>query len=239
MIEISAISNDGQEKSLTVSPSHGVVRVKKTSHGVVRVKKTSHDIEVVPATMIRVNDRLKFVSEEEVSFLTVTSSIKKHKTSKTILFTEDGTVLANGIHAATSCGVGEVSDLAEFKDKLKVDAANAVCFEQLMSDPSTVDKITPNMYGEVYASDYYEYIVQKCTGKSAADALNELLLFADHLPTSMSKDSAFLLNTLLNAEGIPSAEAINYSPYLCDDCADPYVNQTVLAARMEAMSKVE
>lgn len=206
-IKIEAITQTGETKIISVSDSHGIIRV-DASVGAV----------VTPAEYIHPGD-IVMVDSSNDSHAKVISAKKYDMTSRIVLYTEDGTVIANGIHAATSCGVGDEMILEKYKLKHEKESDLKQCAEDMYADRDALiyaPLATGN--GMLGIADVYEYVSETCTNEKTNKMLIESIGRSD-VPKALRKDNAALINILATKEGYSVGEAaVSLNPYTCPEC---------------------
>lgn len=209
-IELIAATDDGSQHSLVMTPNHGIHRI-----------SDNNDIEVVAVNKIKSGNFVKVSSLGQSNKAKVISTKNVALPSRTAIFTQEGTVLANGIHAATSCTVGDDVNVKEYHIKFKQQQEEADCVRDLLEkkgEPGYQQlfrKIRSNRFGEIGPADMFEFIVNTCSGLTVSERLLELLPNAEHLPMALQNDPSALLHMLYLYDGYSVEEAINMNPYLC------------------------
>lgn len=201
---------DGNGHDLTVSASHGVVRV-----------DDGFNKQVVQANQIKSGDSLKVATTDEQSnIVKVLSVTKTTMPSRTVLYTKHGTVVANGILTATSCGVGDDLTIAEYHSKRDKEEDEMTCIKDTLAagTQSLGTGQGKNKFNEVGIPDIFEAVINHCSGASVVNRMKKDLRNAEHLPAALQEDPSALLELLYRNDGLSKAESIQINPYLCDKC---------------------
>lgn len=251
-------SVSGEEYKLHITASHNVPTVNDSGEflaldtalrGGDGKKSFEHLAKVVVASDLEIGNIIQVMSanKKEVSLAEVSSIQSMSLDSKNVLFTADGTVLANGVLTAASCDLPMKEDTS-----LKEHMANAVknteyftCVNETLSKDnlsatfSKAGTIGADN-GNVYATDLFVYLLKHCG--EINDAIPELLSLLDEDISPTNLDTASLLHLVLKKKvGILDANgdnvidhienpnlypgmtmtAIEMNPFLCEGCAEP------------------
>jgi hypothetical protein len=206
-IKIEAITQTGETKIISVSDSHGIIRVDASVGAVVTPAEDIHPGDIV------------MVDSSNDSHAKVVSAKKYDMSSRIVLYTEDGTVIANGIHAATSCGVGNEMILEQYKLKNEKEFDQKQCAEDMYADrDALIYAPLATGDGKLGIADVYEYVSETCTNKKTNALLLETVGRKD-VPKALWKDNAALINILATKAGYSVGEAaVSLNPYTCPDC---------------------
>jgi len=208
-IKIEAVQNhDGHKHTITVSSSHGLVRVKNDG------------AEVVGAKRIQQGDILRVESGSSSTLSQVVSTTKTKLPSRTVFYTEDNTVLANGIHAATSCGVGDNLGLNFYKNKMVMEANVFSCMSDLFNNTAKLISMMNITGGMIGKPDIFVSVVEICYGEKVDKVLLDTIGSETYIPDVLKGDNAALLNLIGEGEGESLLEATEFNAYLCDTCAE-------------------